>query len=60
MLPYKLESLINQEKRELYPREVRKIFTHDNHAILIHLNDQEAMLTKQVATNKNESNDLSI
>ena len=31
---------------------------HDNHAILIHLNDQEAMLTKQVATSKNESNDL--
>jgi hypothetical protein len=40
--------------------DVRTIFTHDNHAILINLNEQEAMLTKQVATSKNESSDLNI
>jgi hypothetical protein len=49
MLPYKVK------QNELYPRDVRTIFTHDNHAILINLNDQEAMLTKQVATSKNET-----
>jgi hypothetical protein len=54
MLPYKVK------QNELYPGDVRTIFTHDNHAILINLNEQEAMLTKQVATSKNESSDLNI